>query len=357
MQRLAHRAGNRRKGVRIASERDRVPHGILKALGFERAHERRRHRALARDVEPVGGSDVFDGPFQVVAVPRRDFASHRFRAHSSQGEPDRFGDPHTRALEQFVRVMSGHTCRSCGLPGSERQIGIVQTTLCNACYEAERTEAHERLLAMSQEERVTENKLVIMQTLLKGGADPNYQDDIGQGAVHMAAKSMTRPEAIRILVRGGGDPNLRDNNGWMPLHRAAAIGETPEVIAALAEVGADVNGTGNIEETPLVLAVTSNPNVPITRALIDAGANPDTADSEGRAALHWAARMHAASAIFTAPVEAGADPNQPDNRGRTPVHGAARWHEDRTVVTILIEAGGDPERKDDQGCTALDYMS
>ena len=267
------------------------------------------------------------------------------------------GDPHTRALEQFVRVMSGHSCRSCGLPGSERQIGIVQTTLCNACYEAERTEAQERLLAMSQGERVTENKLVIMQTLLKGGADPNYQDEIGQGAVHMAAKSMTRPEAIRILVRGGGDPNLRENNGWMPLHGAAAIGETPEVIAALAEVGADVNGTGNIEGTPLVLAVTSNPNMPITRALIDAGANPDTADSEGRAALHWAAPMNAASAIFTALVEAGADPDQPDNRGRTPVHWAARWHEDRTVVTILIEAGEDPERKHDQGCTALDYMS
>ena len=77
--------------IRVPSERHGVPDRLLKACRFERADDRRRHRALARDVEPVGRSDVLDAPIEAVAVPRRDFASHRFRAFAAQGAPDRFG--------------------------------------------------------------------------------------------------------------------------------------------------------------------------------------------------------------------------------------------------------------------------
>ena len=52
MQRLAYGTGNRRSGVRIPSERHGVPDRSLEACGFERADKRRRHRALAGDVEP-----------------------------------------------------------------------------------------------------------------------------------------------------------------------------------------------------------------------------------------------------------------------------------------------------------------
>ena len=265
------------------------------------------------------------------------------------------GDTHTRALEQFVQIVSGHTCQRCGAPGSARKIGVRRATLCDACYPVERAEERERIAAMTPQEKFAENNLAIVKKLLQTGLDPNERDENGASVLHDAATSNRNPEVIKTLLEAGADPNLANNHGWTPLHCAAASAQTPEVIAALAEGGADVNRTGNIGETPLQIAVTFNPNVAITHALIDAGAQPNAADAEGRAALHWAAKLNASSATFKALVERGADPNQPDTRGRTPVHWTARWH-DAEAMAILIEAGADVERRDEEGFTSIDYI-
>ena len=266
------------------------------------------------------------------------------------------GDTHTRALEQFVQIVSSHTCQRCGAPGSARKIGVRRATLCDVCYPVERAEERERIVAMTPQEKFAENNLAIVKKLLQTGLDPNERDENGASVLHDGAASNRNPEVIKTLLEAGADPNLADNNGWTPLHCAAASGETPEVITALAEGGADVNRTGNIGETPLQLAVTFNPDVAITHALIDAGAQPNAADAEGRAALHWAAKLNASSATFKALVERGADPNQPDTRGRTPVHWTARWHHDPEAMAILIEAGADAERRDEEGFTSIDYI-
>ena len=55
------------------------------------------------------------------------------------------GDIHTRALEQFVQIVSGHTCQRCGAPGSARKIDARNATLCDACYPVEQAEEGRRL--------------------------------------------------------------------------------------------------------------------------------------------------------------------------------------------------------------------
>jgi len=56
--------------------------------------------------------------------------------------------------------------------------------------------------------------------LLKNGANPNQQDNSGQGPLEFAISSGNL-EVARILLGHGADPNLADESGMTPLHRAA----------------------------------------------------------------------------------------------------------------------------------------
>ena len=85
----------------------------------------------------------------------------------------------TRALEQFVQIVSSHTCQRCSAPGSARKIGVRRATLCDACYPVERAEERERIAAMTPEEKFAENNLAIVKRLLQTGLDPNERDENG----------------------------------------------------------------------------------------------------------------------------------------------------------------------------------
>ena len=117
MRQLMHRfpkcAGDRREGVGVASQRDRVADGLLGAARLERTDERLRHGALAGYVEAVAGPDFVHGPVQVIAVQALDFGSDL--ACGLAVQPHSYGVRHgSRAFQPFRVVVrdSGHPiCR------------------------------------------------------------------------------------------------------------------------------------------------------------------------------------------------------------------------------------------------------
>lgn len=98
-----------------------------------------------------------------------------------------------------------------------------------------------------------------VETLLKGGADPNARfetvPDMPEKLrefdsftpLHGAAE-MDSPAVIETLIKGGAYPNARSDEGITPLHVAAAKNK-PAAIKALIAAGADPNMRGS----PLLL--------------------------------------------------------------------------------------------------------
>ena len=77
MKRLGDAAGNAGERVGVAAERHCIPDRVLVAGRLERAHDCRRHRALARDFERLPDADLLDQLAEVVAEARCDFPADR----------------------------------------------------------------------------------------------------------------------------------------------------------------------------------------------------------------------------------------------------------------------------------------
>lgn len=76
-----------------------------------------------------------------------------------------------------------------------------------------------------------------MNTLIKAGADVNAQNDDGQTALMLGARSIIDNAKVNDLIEAGADINAQDNNGKTALMYAC----NPKVLNALIDAGADVN--------------------------------------------------------------------------------------------------------------------
>lgn len=112
-----------------------------------------------------------------------------------------------------------------------------------------------------------QNNTALASALIEGGADPNARIKIdtsapeeirslggsGSTPLHGAAE-VDSPAVIETLIKGGADPNARNDEGITPLHVAAAKNK-PAAIKALIAAGADPNMRGSaLLITPLQIA-------------------------------------------------------------------------------------------------------
>ncbi|EGZ24844.1 hypothetical protein PHYSODRAFT_481651 [Phytophthora sojae] len=111
-----------------------------------------------------------------------------------------------------------------------------------------------------------------VDALLKGRADPNFQDVRGRSPLHWAAK-LNKLEVVRALLAANADPNLVDGEFMTPLMCAAsALDASPELFSELTAAGGDIRyqlpTTG---DTALHLAVRQENEASALAALASGG--------------------------------------------------------------------------------------
>jgi ankyrin repeat protein len=232
-----------------------------------------------------------------------------------------------------------------------------------------------------------EGDVVLVELLLRHGADPNVKDSAGDAPLHKAVEYGV-VDVAAVLLRHGADPNARNKEGRTPLH-AAAMRCRADLAEPLLKHGADPNARDARGGTPLYYA--ANCHVEVVRILLAAGAAPD-AKAAAEAAWHcrfdvldffpdisavvktllrscgdrgveYLCRrgvLHpflcAAAADDAAAVEEflkrGVDPGVRDPLGRTALHIAAELCRTNAAKTLLTH-GADPNARDERGRTPL----
>jgi len=131
----------------------------------------------------------------------------------------------------------------------------------------------------------------LVKELLKASADLNRKDEMGNTALHLAAKdrhdpasNSRRTEVLKALVKAKADVNARNVNGRTALH-FAAMAHVVENVKILVAAGADVDARDYLlGATALHFAVESR-DKSVIDALLVAEANVNLKNKKGESAL------------------------------------------------------------------------
>lgn len=237
------------------------------------------------------------------------------------------------------------------------------------------------LLYVSAMELAEDQKLPLIQTLVKRGDNVNYHLSGGNTALIMAAgqghlkivkfllskgalvnepgKGGITPvsiaanhnhvEIIKWLLKQGADPNIRSSGDMMNALMYAAAGKADDAITLLIDRVRDINVKSQDGASALAFYVKqfkANPN--IISLFAKKGANL----SANPSLLDRAASTKNVEAVRTL-VKLGAPKDGTDSSGATPLHSASRTG-CLECVLILIDAGIDVNATNDRDLTALD---
>lgn len=193
---------------------------------------------------------------------------------------------------------------------------------------------------------------VVMQALVKGGANVNEPDSDGMTPL-VAACHTSQHELVKELLAARADPNLAEADGQTPLIAAAENGNV-QMIQNLLEAGADVDATDSDYQTPLMAAAAEG-CIDSVKVLLSAGADASHCDEEGTTVLMVA---EFAEELMDMLLSAGADVNAMDGDDETALYKAARLA-DAEYVEWLLRHGADPYQATVMEQTALDaaYMA
>lgn len=154
---------------------------------------------------------------------------------------------------------------------------------------------------------------------------------------------------LESLLKGGANPNAADpRGGATPLMYAAAVGSL-EAMTRLLDNGANANATNSAGATALMWAATDRSKVAL---LLSRGADAKAVSERGRTALFIAARNDASSATVKLLMVAGADPKASDAARMSVLHSAAVGN-DTDTIRLLLEAGAEVNAADVLGFTPL----
>ncbi|KAK3725015.1 hypothetical protein QZH41_017479, partial [Actinostola sp. cb2023] len=185
---------------------------------------------------------------------------------------------------------------------------------------------------------------ILEELLVKGKANPNYKDNSGFTALHIAANT-GRLEIVQVLLRHGADVTLRDNDGNTPAHIAAREGHVTTLTTLLQSANSsrvsmryilDSTGSGSC----LQLAVRRS-HVEAANVCLQYGASTFGNAHDTSPPLHTAC-IHGNIELVKLLVSSGASVHAEDIESMTPILRASlSGHVD--VVNYLIDQGASLE--------------
>jgi ankyrin repeat protein len=135
-----------------------------------------------------------------------------------------------------------------------------------------------------------------VEALLSRGADVNAAERLRNQTALMWAAAQKHPAVVELLLRHHAAVKVKSKTGLTPLMFAIRAGDIAST-RLLLDAGADLAETYSDGTTPLVLAIV-NARYEVAALLLDRGANPNAPDSNGSAlaVLTWMRRAEGAPA-------------------------------------------------------------
>ncbi|KAJ3118699.1 hypothetical protein HDU96_010029 [Phlyctochytrium bullatum] len=216
-------------------------------------------------------------------------------------------------------------------------------------------------------EAAANSRLMVVDFLLKNGADINSVDAYGRTALHLVSKT-DDPTPVHLpgranhggdslitalfLLSRDADPSRPDQKGWTPLHHAAHAGNTSIIHLLVRGSRANVNACDRSGWTPLHLAAGLGHKAAVLALIISGGADVNARNSDGSTPLHVAARRRW-SEIAKTLIVFDAEVGFRDNYGNTPLHVVR----DVGCARVLLEYGADAGSRNDYGSTPLEVAN
>lgn len=275
----------------------------------------------------------------------------------------------------------------------KRQIATVELLLQYGAYVNQRnnrlcTPLHLAIMACSEFRSMEELCFILVDVLLRAGADVRCVDDADETPLEKAINGRMCT-VVKKLLGAGADVSRACKTGITPLHRAAANGLVKIMMLLLGNTGF-VNQRNCWQRTPLhdaVCCLRRRKSAMILSLLLDKGAMIDAVDEKGetplfkavdaqdyndvqilliRGANQWIAKEgnitplhHAAYKSFDQIVSLllmyKAPVNVQNDWLRTPLHDAAH-DPNKDILCMLIKKGASIMIKDHIGRTPLDLV-
>lgn len=200
---------------------------------------------------------------------------------------------------------------------------------------------------------VRADKVDAVSALLQGGADPDFSQENGSRAVHIASDE-GHSDLIRLIAAHDGDleepvPSPALHEGFTPLMLATRRGHTG-CVKVLVDSGVSLNTAKRDMYTAVHLAAL-NGQVDALRVLLDAGANRSPREENSFAPLHVAVRNNQLDAVRVL-LSGGVNADARGPSGLTALHFAAYMSNAR-MIWLLLAAGADADATDADGSRAL----
>lgn len=126
----------------------------------------------------------------------------------------------------------------------------------------------------------------IVKKLIKVGAGINFQDELGQTPLHVAAIKSDLSIINLLLETKMADMNSTDKDGNTALHLSCQRGHFNGV-KALSDFGADFKGMKNKEGATPLLVACKKENLEVFKYLCGLGADQNSTDNKGRSVFHY----------------------------------------------------------------------
>ncbi|TMW69731.1 hypothetical protein Poli38472_001887 [Pythium oligandrum] len=169
-------------------------------------------------------------------------------------------------------------------------------------------------------------------------------------ALRRACERDDADDIARFLLKRGADPNFPNQKGLAAMHVASMNG-SQEMVELLIQSGGDVNLEGVVDGIRPLFCATKSPNQDVAALLLAHGACRTLRDKKGRSALHYTGTDRDESMIGYL-IDQGVDPNVVDNVGMTLLHVTALHFEWR-AVSALVNNGADLYARDARDRTPL----